>query len=143
MSRIPLLSLSPADARRPAGPWHRLVTAIRALRGDAAARRARRVVLLIAAIWLMNFTDLALTLFARDIGGFHELNPIARPLIGSTGALIVFKVSLVSISSLIMLTYRRHLWTELGCWVLLSVYTGLSFVWMQYYSHAGNFILPL
>ena len=143
MSRIPLLSLGPADARRPAGPWNRMATAIRALRGDAAARRARRVVILIVALWLINLADLSLTLWARDIGGFHELNPIARPLIGSTGALIVFKLSLVSTSSLIMLTYRRHLWTELGCWVLFSVYTGLSFVWMQYYSHASNFIPPL
>ncbi len=143
MSRIPLLSLSSADARRPAGLWNRFTAAIRALRGDAAARRARRVVILVVALWLINLADLGLTLCARDIGGFHEINPIARPLIGSTGALIVFKLSLVSTSSLIMLTYRRHLWTELGCWMLLSVYTGLSFVWMQYYSHAANFIPPL
>ncbi len=141
MSRIPLLSLSPADARKPAGLWNRLAIRFRALRQDANACRARRVVLLILALWLINLADLGLTLCARDIGGFHELNPVARPLIGSTSALVIFKLSLVSISSLIMLTYRRHLWTELGCWVLIAVYTGLSFVWVQYYSH--DLIAPL
>jgi hypothetical protein len=108
---------------------------LRALRRDTHACRARRVVLLIISLWAINLADLALTIWARDIGGFHEANPLAQPLVGSTVGLVIFKLSMVSLSSLILLTYRRRVLTELGCWVLLTAYTGLCFIWMQYFSY--------
>jgi hypothetical protein len=134
MSRTPLLSLGRGDARRPTGLPRKLAVLVRAMRRDALACRARRVVILILGLWMINIGDLLLTICARDIGGFHEANPLAAPLIACTPALVAFKLSLLSASSLIMLVYRRHVLTEIGCWVLLTAYTGLCFIWMQYYS---------
>jgi len=89
---------------------------------------------MVGMLWLTSMCDLLFTLWAREIGGFHEVNPIAQPLIGNTAGLVIFKVSLLVLASSILIAFRRRLLTELACWLTVTVYTGLSFIWCAYYS---------
>jgi hypothetical protein len=120
-----------AVRHRPSYLW----TIIRTMQGDAIARRARRVMFIVLALWVMNLCDLWFTLHAVDLGGFHEANPVARHFLHSAGALVCYKLTLVAISSVIILAFRRHALTELGCWGLLTVYSALVVIWWAYYSY--------
>jgi len=109
------------------------VETVRLDREAIACNRGRRVLSLLALLWILNAFDLTYTLLAHEIGGFHELNPVARPLISSWGFLVAFKVGAVAGGSLILLALRRHLFAELASWLMCGVYTALAFHWMWYY----------
>lgn len=98
------------------------------------ASRPRRVLLLVVLLWMVSTFDLAFTLLAHQIGGFHEVNPLARQLLSNPGGLVAFKTAAVLPASCVMLAFRRRFLTEVACWVLCGVYTGLAFIWMEYYS---------
>ena len=105
----------------------------------AAARglprgRSRRVLLLLVLIWMLNGFDLAFTLLANEIGGFHEANPFARPFLRASESLIAFKLASVAVASAILIAFRRRVVTEVACWLLCVVYTVLAFMWVTYYS---------
>lgn len=95
--------------------------------------RARRVLLLVLAIWVFNLFDLNFTLLACRIGGFEELNPLARTFIASDEALVIYKFAMVIPGTLILLFFRRRLSTEIGCWLLFAAHMGLSGMWVAYY----------
>ncbi len=97
------------------------------------ARRSQRVMLLVGLLWVLNMLDLCLTIMAHRLGHMEELNPIARPLLGDTHLLILFKLSCLSLASLIFLVFRRHRATEVACWSLSTVYLTLGVVWLDYY----------
>ena len=123
-----------ADADRPAGGWWQAMMArLRKARRRALSRRARRVVLMVIFLWMLNLSDLALTVLAHQIGDFHELNPLARPLLATPTALVVFKLVALSFTTGIFLFYRHYRFTEIGCWILAVVYTGLAVMWLRYY----------
>ena len=96
--------------------------------------RSRRVFSLLVLLWILNFFDLAYTIFAHEIGGFEELNPLARHMLNPSWTLILFKVALVTNASVILLILRRHRIAEIACWCMCLVYTGLTFTWITYYS---------
>lgn len=100
-------------------------------------RRARRVLILCAALWLLNGFDLVCTISARDIGGFHEQNPVARSMLESSPALVVLKLIGVTLASTIFIAYRRHRVIELACWGMTAIYVSLSLLWMTYYNILG------
>ena len=96
--------------------------------------RARRILLALGAVWVINVLDLGYTLLESFHSGFIELNPVAAKLIGgSAAALVGYKLALLLISSTILLVYRRHRVAELGCWLLLAVYLHVAICWWYYY----------
>ncbi|OPX22025.1 MAG: hypothetical protein B1H04_05650 [Planctomycetales bacterium 4484_123] len=117
-----------------ASRWlERLRSWVRAANRDRAARRTRRVVLLVMVLWILNIFDLVLTLLARTHEHFEELNPLAAPLLDNPAALICFKLVVVALASLILLRFRRHPLTEIGCWGASAAYSALAGVWWLYY----------
>lgn len=98
--------------------------------------RARRILLALAGVWMINALDLGYTLLESLNSGFIELNPVAARLIGGSAATLVgYKLGLLLVSSTILLIYRRHRVAELGCWLLLAVYLHVAICWWCYYEH--------
>jgi len=128
----------PAPERTEAGThpgsrWRSFASRARNLRRSAAACRARRVLLLLLCLWVLNIFDLALTILASRIGHFEELNPLARRLLYSPLALAAYKLALLTFTSAVFFVFQRHWLTEVGCWCLATVYTALAGLWLHYY----------
>ena len=104
--------------------------------------RSGRVVVLVIFICLVNGFDLAFTLLAHQTGHFHEANPLARPLLSHSTALIAFKVSAVVAASVIFIVFRRYWLTEIACWVFGIVYMALSLAWNSYYDYLSRSAAP-
>jgi hypothetical protein len=100
-------------------------------------RRSRRVTLMLALLWIVGLFDLVFTILAHRIGGFHEANPVARPLIGDDSALALYKLGLLVLSTAILFVLRRHLVTEITCWMLGAIYAGLALMWLAYFGILG------
>jgi len=92
------------------------------------------VLLVLAAVWVINVFDLGYTLLESLHSGFIEMNPLAAKLIGgSPEVLVSYKTALLAVSSTILLIYRRQRVAELGCWFLLAVYLHVAICWCYYY----------
>ncbi len=97
--------------------------------------RPRRVLLLLAAIWVLNVFDLGYTLLESTRQQFVEVNPLAAPLIHApASALVAYKVTLVAIGSVLLLIFARHRTTEWACWFLLATYLYVGIRWSLYYA---------
>ncbi len=105
---------------------------IRAARNDALAARSRRVVLMLAFIWIVSLSDLEMTLRAKQIGGFEEANPIARQIIDYPHLVVAYKFLLLVSASGVIFFLRRKRLTEIGCWFLCLIYTLLALAWAFY-----------
>jgi len=132
MGHSPTIPLG-RDGARGRGRLASVVSAIQAGRRDPAASRGRRVLLLLGLIWIVTVCDLLLTLFAQQIGDFHEANPLARSFLHDPRALTAYKFLLAGPATVVLLIFRRRLLTEIACWLLGAVYTALAFVWLAYY----------
>ena len=104
------------------------------LRLAAMRSRPRRVVWLLVLLWMLNIFDLTYTILAYRIGDFEEMNPIASQMLQQSWMLIAFKLTGISLGTLILLMLRRHRLAELVSWLICLVYTALAFSWMTYYS---------
>lgn len=108
------------------------------LRPEASLRfwmeRPRRVLYLLAAVWVLNFLDLGLTLTESGARLFRELNPVAARMMDEPLALVMYKASLVWIGSWILLRFRDRRLTEMACWFLLATYSYVGLRWQQYYT---------
>ena len=94
--------------------------------------------LLVVFLLVVNAFDLVFTILAHRIGGFSEVNPIARRLLDHTEALIAFKAAGVTVACAVFTAFRRRRLTELVCWFFAVGYTLLLFIWMAYYSHLAE-----
>jgi hypothetical protein len=110
----------------------RLRQALRQM-ADRRHGRVRRVLLMLMLLCLVNAFDLSFTIIAARTGSFKECNPIAAPLVASQGQLAAFKIFMVLFAASVIVTFRRHWLTELGCWVMTATYVGLAVVWWMYY----------
>ena len=100
----------------------------------ALSARARRVVVLLAGIWLLNAFDLGLTVQAQADGVLHEGNPIARALLAwGAGALLAFKGTIVVGTSLVLFRYRRRFCAELATTIVAVVYVLVAVQWKMCY----------
>jgi hypothetical protein len=96
--------------------------------------RPRRVLLLLTAVWIVNIFDLGYTLLESTRRDFIEVNPFAAKLVGaSPEALVVYKATLVVLSSAILLAHRRHRIAELACWFLFAIHLYVGICWARYY----------
>jgi len=79
----------------------------------AADTRGRRVVTLLAAVWVMSLFDYAYTVTGLDSGLVDECNPLAlRAAQYGFGALLAFKLVLMGPASIGMYLARRRALTE-------------------------------
>lgn len=98
--------------------------------------RSRRVLYALTAVWVLNLVDLGCTLSESYYVGFYELNPLAAGLIhGSATGLIVYKLSLLTFSSCILLAVRNCQLAEFSCWMLLMTYACVAIRWGIYFQH--------
>lgn len=130
---IPSIAVSPSPTRDP----HTSRVLPARIRREIDFRwltRPRRVLLTLAAIWVINVFDLGYTLLEAQYAGFIEVNPVAARLIDAApGVLISYKAALMLTSSTILLLCRRHRIVELGCWLLLAVHAQLALRWCWYF----------
>lgn len=96
--------------------------------------RPRRVLLALAAVWVVAVFDLGFTLCEWGTMSFVEVNPIAARLLnGPVQTVVTFKFGLLGIGTLILLGLRRHFVAELGCWFLFASKVYLAIRWYIYY----------
>ena len=119
--------------RRPRSWWRSVYLRYRHLRSDPWSGRARRVVLLLILLWVLNLFDLAFTIMATEIGNFQELNPFARDLLHAPAALAMYKLTLMLFATIIFLRFYHRRLTEVVCWGLAGVFTCLAVVWLRYF----------
>lgn len=96
--------------------------------------RPRRVLWVLAAVWVLNGFDLGFTMVAHAYGHFTELNPIAAGMLSQPWYLLTaFKFISLSAGSIILLLLSRHKVAELGSWLLLSAYLFVALRWYDYF----------
>lgn len=97
--------------------------------------RPRRILLLLAGVWVLNAFDLGYTLLEASRRQFFvELNPVASALLGGPDHWVVaYKAGLVFLGSAILLTLRRFAIAELSCWLLFTTYCYVGGLWARYY----------
>jgi len=133
MSQLSTISAPGVVAKRPRAWWRSVVLVIRGMRRDSRASRARRVLLMLIFLWMLNIFDLVFTMLAQKIGHFEELNPLARGLLGSPAMLVAFKLTMLSFATCVFFILRRRVLTEVACWCVTALYVALSVVWLRYY----------
>lgn len=106
--------------------WHRT-------RPRMLTPRSFRILLLLAALWVMNLFDLFCTLMAYRIGHFGELNPLAESFIHHPPSVLSFKLAALIFSTGTFWLTRKMRVAEISCWGLTVVYSYLSAVWIQYF----------
>ncbi len=101
--------------------------------------RPKRVLLLLAAIWIVQGFDLGFTLFAHQCGTFAEMNPAAAWLLdrGPIWA-VLFKVGLVLLGTVILWRYRTRAVSEGALWLVMGACVGLSLRWRDYFEYFAD-----
>lgn len=100
----------------------------------ATSANRRRLYLLLVAIVIMGWADLALTLtYMRTIGMF-ELNPLARMAVesGQGQRLVLFKLLTMAISAGSLLAMRHHRCAERVAWCSACLMLALMVQWRIY-----------
>ena len=121
------------------GSWARTVDPLRRRPVFGWLVRPRRVLLVLAAMWVLNLFDLGFTLIEAGRSHFHELNPVAaRFLTQPSYVLAAYKAILVGLGSTILLALARHRIAEVTAWFLLGVYIAVAVRWSIYYKHLNN-----
>ncbi len=101
--------------------------------------RPRRVLLVLAAMWVLNLFDLGFTMIEAGRSHFHELNPVAaRFLAKPSYVLAAYKAVLVGLGSAILLGLARRRIAELTAWLLLGVYILVAIRWSLYYKNLSH-----
>ncbi len=96
--------------------------------------RPRRILILLAAVWILNGFDLGFTILAQLQGTLTELNPVARHLLPyGAVALLLYKLVALGIGTAVLWRCRHHASAEIGTWVALAVYVGVSLRWHVFY----------
>ena len=101
--------------------------------------RPRRVLAMLIVLWLLNICDLLFTLWAHELGGFLEVNPVAQNFMatGLLNNLVAYKLTLCLAGSLLLFRVRHHPLSEVGCLAGLGIYGYVSWLWLAYYQWAA------
>ena len=107
-------------------------------KGPHLSHRSRRVLMMLAVLWVLNVCDLLFTIWAHEIGGFLEVNPVARCFLaaGLLNNLVLYKLTMCLAGSLLLLKVRHHPLSEVGCIAGLGLYAYVSWLWFCYYQWA-------
>ena len=96
--------------------------------------RPRRILLTLAAVWVVAVFDLGYTLAEWGTADFVESNPVAAKVLSqSVRSVFLFKFGLLGAGSLILLLLRRHPVAELGCWFLFAAMLYVAVRWYGYF----------
>jgi hypothetical protein len=96
--------------------------------------RSRRVLLTLAAVWVVAIFDLGYTLAETGTGDFIEANPLAAKLLAMpTNVIIAYKFGLLGLGTAILMALRRHAVAELGCWFLFVLKLYVALRWYSYF----------
>lgn len=101
----------------------------------SSRRRARRVIVLLAAIVVLSLADLLVTLGHLKSTGMIEANPIAAYLIRVTRSpwvLAQYKCLTVGICVGLLFRLRRRVWGEVGAWCAVGILTVMALLWHTY-----------
>ncbi len=110
------------------------VSTAQAALARVTSRRARRVMILLAGVWVLNLFDLSLTMRAQADGMLYEGNPLARALLTlGAGPLIAAKLLLVAGATLVLFNFRRLRCAEVAACIALLVYVGVAVQWKLCY----------
>lgn len=121
------MSTELADGSRTKGLFERAASAL-------ANSRASRVLVLLAALWMLNAFDLVLTVHAHEQGVLHEENPVASYLLKSgRGPITLYKAGLMLIASYPFVRFRSQRITEMGALVAVLLYIFVAFRWSNCY----------
>lgn len=97
---------------------------------SVATCRARRVLLFLSAVWMLNAFDLTMTLRAQADGMLHEGNPLAKYVMQhGAPALTAFKLALLCGASIVLVRFRQRRIAELASCLVLAIYVGVAFQW--------------
>jgi hypothetical protein len=109
--------------------------AVAAVHPLSACVRSRRVIVLAAAIVVLSFADLVITIAFLRAKWMMEANPIAVYIIETTQsawALAAFKAVTVGICVALLLRLRRHVSGEIAAWCSVMILVVLSVMWHRY-----------
>ncbi len=117
--------------------WRRLV-------GWFVNARSHRVICLVIGLWMINGFDVVLTVLAHQQGMLAETNPIAEKLLAHSPVMVaVFKATLVTFASTVLIVYRRKFLAEIAAAGMLFIYTIVAVQWRLCYelymlTHIGD-----
>ena len=96
--------------------------------------RSRRIACLLLTVWILGLSDLSFTVWAQRFTHFHELNPLARPLVEANAfpSLVAFKVAMTAGGTGIFWLCRRRWTAEFATWFVLVTYVMLACQWSDY-----------
>ncbi|UCC31202.1 MAG: hypothetical protein JSU86_02780 [Phycisphaerales bacterium] len=110
------------------------VAAPKAGRSGHTVRYARdvRIVVLVAAIFILAIFDLLLTLVAHPTGLLDELNPVGRAALGrGVATLITFKICLTLMGCALLLLARASASGKVAAIAIFMTYAGLAVWWSE------------
>lgn len=100
--------------------------------------RSRRVLLTLAATWVVHVFDLGFTQLETTQERFRELNPIAAQFLHDPHAVATYKFALLTLGTGTVLLLRRWTIAELGAWLILASSVYLAVRWHCYYSSLSS-----
>lgn len=128
-SRVGMLyNAASAVPRRESVPATTVPAAVPNAAQRAATSRGRRVLLLLAAIWLISAWDYVLTVIAVRYGLADEINPIAAGLL-RFGPVVLFWYKALLVATPSLLVYRKRCFTEVMTLVALAALVLVAFQW--------------
>jgi len=92
----------------------------------------RQVVYLVGLIVVLNLYDLACTLYAKGIGGFWEMNPLAGYILDVPPMVVCFKLGLTIGPAILLIIARRRKLAQMASWWGGVLYTVLILRWVTY-----------
>ncbi|HVT82311.1 MAG TPA: hypothetical protein VHM90_16835 [Phycisphaerae bacterium] len=109
-------------------------------------RRSIRILVLMAAVMVLNAIDLDYTVFANSmtVNGvsdmFREMNPLGAVFLqlGLVPSLVCFKILMVFCGLGLLWKVRRSKWAVPACWLLLVAFVGLSVMWCVWIGDANQ-----
>jgi hypothetical protein len=99
---------------------------------DTSGHRARLVLRMVLALWVLNALDLSFTMLSHEAGHLNELNPLGRMLLDDSAALMLFKGGFVALGTTVLIVLRRYRGAEVASWWLCLVYALLTLRWTTY-----------
>jgi len=101
--------------------------------------RTVRIGVAVGVAGTLGLADLWLTMFFMRTTGMHELNPLARLVVGfGPAALVAMKITSLFLNAGILLACRKRLAGELGAWASVAVMVALTAHWNQYVNSASE-----
>lgn len=105
---------------------------VRVVRPGYPAVRRDCSLLLLAALFVFNAFDLALTQSQIPRGNFNEMNQFAAGFVDCPVQTAAYKILLFGAGAIVLAHYRKHRLSQAGLYALTTCYAGLMIWWQVY-----------